>query len=50
MKKRRRYEAMAKDGRLPEQFVHNALISWFGYASFADSYKLIKKLRLGSQD
>jgi hypothetical protein len=47
MKKRRRYEAMVKNGTLSEEFLEKACASWRGYASFAESYKLMEKLGIG---
>ena len=44
MKKRRRYEAMVKNGKMDKAFLENACASWRGYAAFADSYKLMEKL------
>ena len=46
MKKKRRYEAMVKNGKLTEALLQNATASWRGYASFAGSYKLVEKLGL----
>ena len=37
MKKKRRYEAMVKNGKLTEAFLQNAVASWRGYAAFAQS-------------
>ena len=44
MKKKRRYEAMVKNGKLTEVFLQNATASWRGYAAFAKSYRLMEKL------
>ena len=44
IKKKRRYEAMVKDGKLTEASLQNTTASWRGYARFADSYKLMEKL------
>jgi hypothetical protein len=41
LKKKRRYEAMARNGKLPEQVLENACASWRGYASFADAHRLM---------
>jgi hypothetical protein len=46
MKKKRRYGAMVKNGKLTEVLFQNAMASWRGYASFANSYKLMQKLGL----
>jgi len=46
MKKKRRYEAMVKNGKLAETSFQNTLASWRGYANFSDSYKLMEKLGL----
>ena len=46
IKKRRRYEAMVKNGKRTKQSSQNFCDSWRGYASFANSYKLVKKLGL----
>jgi len=46
MKKKRHYEAMVKNGKISEQSAVKARASWRGYASFADSYKLMEKLEL----
>lgn len=46
MKKKRRYEAMVASGKLTERSLQNTLASWRGYARFADSYQLMKKLGL----
>ena len=50
MKKKRRYEAMAKNGKITEAFLENACVSWRGYASFAGSYKLVEKLGLNEKE
>jgi retron-type reverse transcriptase len=44
MKKKHHYEMMVENGKLTEQSLHNIYSSWRGYASFANSDKLIKKL------
>ena len=44
MKKKRRYETMVKNGKRTETSFQNACASWRGYASFADSHKLMEKL------
>jgi hypothetical protein len=44
MKKRRRYAAMVERGKFTEDFFESANASWRGYAAFARSYKLMKKL------
>jgi len=44
MKKKRRYETMVKNGKRTEMSFQNACASWRGYASFADSHKLMEKL------
>jgi hypothetical protein len=44
MKKKRRYEAMVKNGGLEESSLESTCLSWRGYAKFADSYKLMEKL------
>lgn len=44
MKKKCRYEAMVKNGTRAEVSLKNAIVSWRGYASFADAYKLMKKI------
>jgi RNA-directed DNA polymerase len=44
MKKKKRYEAMVRHGALDQRFVENAVASWRGYAAFAQSHKLMKKL------
>lgn len=46
MKKKRRYEAMVANGKLTEALFQNAMVSWRGYARFADSYRLMEKLGL----
>jgi len=46
MKKKRRYEAMAKRGKLTEESLRNTIASWCGYAKFANSYQLMKKFGL----
>jgi hypothetical protein len=46
MKRRRRYAAMVKNGKMTEELFENANASWRGYARFADSYKLMEKLGL----
>ncbi len=49
IKKRRRYEAMVKNGKRTEQAFQGFCDSWRGYAKFADSYKLIEKLGLTNE-
>jgi len=44
LKKKRHYEAMVANGKRTELSLRNACASWRGYASFADSYKLMEKL------
>jgi hypothetical protein len=44
IKKRRRYAAMVKRGKITEDFFESANASWRGYAAFAESYKLMEKL------
>ena len=44
VKKRRRYAAMVKRGKITEDFFESAVASWRGYASFARSYKLMERL------
>ena len=46
LKKKRKYEWMAKNDKLMEAPLKNAIASWCGYASFADSYKLMETLGL----
>lgn len=44
MKKKRRYEAMVKNGKRTETSLQNACASWRGYVKFARSYRLMGKL------
>jgi retron-type reverse transcriptase len=44
IKKKRRYEAMVKNGKRTEISFENIMISWRGYASFVNSYRLMQKL------
>jgi hypothetical protein len=44
MKKRRRYAMLVEQGKMDEQFLESATVSWRGYAAFAQSYKLMEKL------
>ena len=44
IKKKRNCERMVKNGKLTEASLKNTVASWRGYASFADSYKLMEKL------
>jgi RNA-directed DNA polymerase len=46
LRRRRRYEAMVKNGRMTEELYGRAIDSWRGYARFADSYRLLEKLGL----
>ena len=46
VKKARRYEAMVKNGKRTEAFLKNVRASWRGYAAFADSRKLMRKIGL----
>jgi hypothetical protein len=50
MKKRRRYEAMVRNGKLTEAFFQSATASWRGYAIFAGSYRLMEKLGLNGKE
>jgi len=47
IKKRRRYKVMAKNGKRTEQELKGFCDSWRGYASFANSYKLMEKFEIG---
>ena len=49
LKKKRRYEVMVKNGKLAKASFQNTIASWRGYASFADSYKLMEKLGLNEK-
>ncbi len=49
LKKRRRYAALLRKGKTSDTFIRNMHASWRGYASFADSYKLMEKLGLNKQ-
>ncbi len=44
MKKKRRYEAMVRRGRLDQPFLENAIASWQGYAAFAKAHRLMRKM------
>ncbi|MDP3014861.1 MAG: reverse transcriptase/maturase family protein [bacterium] len=46
LKKRKRYAALFRKGKVSEAFICNTYASWHGYASFANSYKLMEKLGL----
>jgi RNA-directed DNA polymerase len=46
MKKKRRYEVMVERGEMTEQSLEDILVSWRGYAAFADSRALMEKLGL----
>ncbi|MDP3947768.1 MAG: reverse transcriptase/maturase family protein, partial [bacterium] len=46
IKKKRCHEAMVQNGKRTEASLQNVRASWRGYASFADSYKLMEKLGL----
>lgn len=46
VKKRKRYAVLFRRGVMPEERIRNALVSWRGYAKFADAYRLRKKLGL----
>ena len=49
LKKKRRYEAMVRRGRMTEQSLEDACTAWRGYARFADSYRLMTKLGLNEK-
>ncbi|MDD4818927.1 MAG: RNA-directed DNA polymerase, partial [Candidatus Colwellbacteria bacterium] len=46
MKKRRKYRAMIRNGKLEKNRLRDADASWKGYCKFADSHMLRKKLRI----
>ncbi|MBI2888469.1 MAG: RNA-directed DNA polymerase [Candidatus Liptonbacteria bacterium] len=50
MKRMRYHKAMVKDGKRTEVSLQNTRSSWRGYASFADSYKLIEKLGIDGKN
>ena len=45
IKKRKRYAALMERGMLDKELFESANASWRGYASFAQSYMLMEKLR-----
>jgi hypothetical protein len=49
MEKRRRYQAMVKTGDLAARSFENTLVSWRGYARFADAHQLMEKLGLNGK-
>ena len=46
LKRKRYYEAMVRCGRMRQETYDASIASWKGYARFADSYRLRKKLGL----
>jgi len=46
LKKRKRYARLFQEGKVSSETIHNVHNSWRGYAGFADSYQLLKKLGL----
>jgi RNA-directed DNA polymerase len=46
LKKRRKYKAMIKSGKLREDYLKDADASWKGYCKFGDSYMLRRKLEI----
>jgi retron-type reverse transcriptase len=46
LKKRKKYLSMMIKGRLHPDFIKSSNTSWRGYAKFADSYMLRKKMRI----
>lgn len=46
LKKRKRYARLLREGKVSSETIRNVHNSWRGYAKFADSYKLMKKLGL----
>ncbi len=44
IKKRRRYAMLVARGEMSEEFFEGAMASWRGYAAFAQSHQLMKKL------
>ena len=47
LRRKRHSEVLMRNGQMPVEIYERAIASWRGYAGFADSYRLMKKIGLG---